>query len=40
MDITFGMSLDGHESPEQGNSQGAVVTGPIGMLYLLETRLA
>jgi hypothetical protein len=40
MDITFGMSLDGHESPEQGNSLGAVVTGPIGMLYLLETRLA
>ena len=37
--ITFGMSLDGYEPPEQGNSLGAVVTGPSGMLGLLETRL-
>ena len=39
MNITFGMSLDGYEPPKQENSLGAVVTGPSGMLDLLETRL-
>ena len=39
MKITFGMSLDGYEPPQQENSLGAVVTGPSGMLDLLETRL-
>ena len=39
MNITIGMSLDGYEPPQQDNSLGAVVTGPSGMLDLLETRL-
>ena len=39
MDITFGMALDGYEPPEQANSLGTVITGPGGMLDLLETRL-
>ena len=39
MNITFGMSLDGYETPQQENSLGAVFTGPSGMLDLLETRL-
>ena len=37
MRITFGLSLDGYELPEPDNSLGAVVTGPSGMLELVET---
>ena len=39
MKITFGMLLDGYEPPELENSIGAFVTGPMGLLDLLETRL-
>ena len=39
MKITFGMSLDGYEPPELQNSIGSFVTGPMGLLDLLETRL-
>jgi hypothetical protein len=39
MKITFGMSLDGYEPPELHNKIGAFVTGPMGLLDLLETRL-
>ena len=39
MNLTFGMSLDGYEPPQQDNSLGAFVTGPSGMPDLLETRL-
>ena len=39
MKITFGMSLDGYEPPELENKIGAFVTGPMGLLDLLETRL-
>jgi len=39
MQVTFGFYLDSYEPPEQVNSLGCVVTGPTGMLDLLETRL-
>ncbi len=39
MKITFGMSLDGYEPPVQESNIGEYVTGPMGFLDLLETRL-
>ena len=39
MKITFGMSLDGYEPLEQENNIGVFITGPMGFLDLLETRL-
>ncbi len=39
MKVMFGMSLDGYEPPEQENTIGVFVTGPNGLLELLETRL-
>lgn len=39
MKITFGISLDGYESPYPQNTAGTVVVGPHAMLDLLETRL-
>ena len=38
MNITFGMTLDGYEPPQQENSLGAVFTGPGGMLDLIIRR--
>lgn len=39
MKITFGLALDGYESPEPKNSIGEFITGPSGFLEVLETRL-
>ncbi len=39
MKISFGLSLDGYEDPEQKSCIGEIFIGPAGFLDLLETRL-